>query len=97
MQIIKLLSGNVASVTQPHGHGWDISDGVISTVGMSQPRAPEGIMNTMKYGCKSAHPCSTRRCGCRQRNMQCINLCDYNPDCSNMDSTECDAEDSDSD
>ena len=32
VQIIKLLSGNVASVTQPHGHGWDSSDGVISTV-----------------------------------------------------------------
>ena len=81
----------------PHGHGWDISDGVISIVWMSQPRAPEGILNTMKCGCKSAHPCSTRRCGCRQRNMQCTQLCMCNTDCFNMDVTECDDEDSDSD
>ena len=55
-----------------HGHGWDISDGVISIGWMTQLLAPEGILDIMKCGCKSAHPCSTRRCGCRDRNMQCV-------------------------
>ena len=80
----------------PHGHGWGISDRIISTVWMLQPQAPEGILNTMRFGCKFASPCSII-CGCREGNMQCSHLCTCNTNCFNMDSAECDDEDSDSD
>ena len=100
--IIKLPCGNVASNLShtPHlpiwswlGHKY----GAISIVWMSQPQAPEGILNTIKHGCKSAHPCNTRSCGCRQRNMQCTHLCMFNTHCFNMYTTECDDEDDYSD
>ena len=59
----------------PHGHGWTVSETDISIVWMTQPRAPESILNSMKCRCKSSLPCSTKRCGCRHRGVACTDLC----------------------
>ena len=59
----------------PHGHGWTVSGKEISIVWMTQPRAPDMILNSVKCQCKSSHACSTKTRGCRQRGFSCTEMC----------------------
>ena len=59
----------------PEGYGWT-KDEVNKT--MTPTYAPENIkpvpdymLETVKCGCKSATPCSTKRCGCKEKGISC--------------------------
>ena len=54
---------------QPEDFGWKIVDGKLTPVMMTNPIAPDCLLNIFKCGCKG--DCCTKRCSCFKNDLEC--------------------------
>lgn len=58
----------------PDGNGWSITEGSINIVWMTQPSAPDSLIQCVSCSCKVGK-CQQGRCSCRKQDLPCTDLC----------------------
>ena len=58
---------------QPEDFGWKIVDGKLIPVMMTNPIAPDCLLNIFKCGCKG--DCRAKRCSCFKKGLECSSAC----------------------
>ena len=68
-------------IPSPVGHGWDVKDGYLEVVWMTEKPAPESILEMIVFSCK-------RKCGCGcqflQHGLNCTDVCSCSDTCTNL-------------
>ena len=67
-------------VPSPVGHGWDVKDGYLEVVWMTEKPAPESILELIVCSCKGK--CGSG-CQCLQHGLNCTDLCPCSDTCNN--------------
>lgn len=75
------------------GHGWNVKDGKLGVVWMTQPPAPRDILQTTQCACKKG--CKTN-CSCVKAQLPCTPLCGHSS-CGNNFTQSDDDDDGDDD
>lgn len=57
----------------PDGHGWNITDGLITVHWLEEPYAPAEVLQTKRCNCEKG--CKNGRCSCIKEFMVCTALC----------------------
>ena len=74
----------------PVGNGWELSEGVVKPVLMTQEAAPEGLAELAVCKCDKSSSKSNLCCLCRMNEMPCTEACGCLPDenCQNPHNTD---------
>ena len=67
-------------IPSPHGHGWNVDNGVINFVLLGSKPAPEEVLELLPCSCKRA--CSLQSCCCLKAGLKCTDMCSLQ--CDNM-------------
>eukprot|EP00794_Sanderia_malayensis_P012433 gene12433-13718_t len=60
-------------IPSPVGNGWEILDGQLTIVWMTQPPAPDSLLDFVSCKCKTG--CKSQKCSCLKADLQCTELC----------------------
>ena len=63
-------------IPSPVGHGWDVKDGYLEVVWMTEKPSPESIVCSCKRKCGSG-------CQCLQHDLNCTDVCPCSDTCNN--------------
>ena len=70
------------NLPSPDGHGWELEQGTLVPVQMTEDAAPKTILE-FAY-CGQTCSCTTRRCSCKKLGLSCTDVCRCDPEvCSN--------------